>query len=322
MDMVSAFLILMASVVAIGFGANWLIESSVFLAQRYHIPKRVIGATLLSFGTTLPEFAVSLNAALAGSPGLALGNAFGSIIFNTGFILSLVCMLTPIHASFRNLRHQFIFLGLAMLAVLAFAKNDMIAPIEGGALLSLTIAYCWILYRKTDAEDVSDQAGSHSTSGEKAPHPDGNQRALGVQALFFLLGIALVGFGSKFMVSSATTIARGFGVSETIIGLTIVAAGTSMPELVTSVMSVLKGHRDLSLGNILGANILNITWVTAFVAVSSGTGLTTHGIFKDMLVAGAINLYPLIIILFYRRLGWAYGAVGMVGYIIYAASKV
>lgn len=233
---------------------GYFVGSSIAIAEYLRIPRIAIGSTIVSVATTSPEFIVSATASVSGQPGIAIGNAVGSAIMNIGFILSLICMMRPIPVSRREFRiPSLVLLGVAvLLAVLTLHLT--LSRASGVILLVLGLAYL-----------VFDYSRHKRASSRKLPQQlqvivqDPRMQTVGRSVVFFLVGLAMVVGGSRLMVTSAVKIAEALGVRPILIGLTIVALGTSLPELVTAVTSVRKGVTDLSLGNIVGAGILNCT---------------------------------------------------------------
>lgn len=261
-----AWVVLAAAFVVLAKCADLFVDSSVTLAQRLRIPKLVIGIVLVSLATTTPELSVSMLAALRGNPEMALGNAVGSVICNNGVALAL-CAIFSISA-IRVIPHVLLVSGGFLLAVsiLAFvfiAGDYSLSRVEGAVLLALFAGYLFFLYRQHRAGrfqgDLDLERISAHDAGPSFP------RMLGLFALA-LGGIILA---SNFVIVSATTIARSFGIPEAAIALTLVAVGTSIPEIATCVTAARKGQGDLAVGNILGANIMNICWVAGASAVAN-----------------------------------------------------
>ena len=228
-------------------GGDLFVDSSIYIGRVLRIPRFVIGGTLVSVATTIPELAVSALASVQDNPGIALGNALGSCICNIGLIVGTVCVLTPVEVQ----RHDFIrrsaWMVSAAILVVAFTWNGTLAPELAGVLMLLSLAYlCWDLLgiRRARAQSDTDIVTDVSSLGP----------AIG----WFVLGAGLILVGSRLLVESGQSLAVAFGVPSAIIGLSVVAIGTSLPELVTGVSAVRKGVPDLSLGNIIGANVLNL----------------------------------------------------------------
>ena len=240
-------------------GADWFVEGASKIAGKFGIPQIVIGLTIVAMGTSAPEAAVSITAALKGSAEITIGNVVGSNILNILLILGITSVIIPLSVKKNTLNIEIPFV-IAVSAILAFLglKDGSISRLDGILLILMFIAflvYLFILSKKgidTEADDV--------------PELQEGDTVLKMLALIIIGGILIV-WGSDVTVDAATAIARSFGWSERIIGLTIVAFGTSLPELITSVMAGIKGKSDIAVGNIVGSNIFNILFVVGVTAV-------------------------------------------------------
>ena len=239
-------------------GADLFIDSAVWIAARMRISRAVMGATLVSLATTLPEFSVSVFASYTGHAEMSLGNAVGSNIFNIGCILGLALLLGGSRVERgSHLRHCTFMVGAGVLAWV-LSLDGQIARLDGVLLLGVLIFNYIELFwpeRKTVKKSAAD---------ENPELPTGTLRS---NALKFFLGAIAVIIGSRVVLGASVALAKSLGVPEIIIGLTLVAMGTSLPELATAITSTLKGYQELSVGNILGAGLLNICWVTAMSAM-------------------------------------------------------
>jgi cation:H+ antiporter len=239
------------------WGAVKFLDGAVFISRAADIPKVVVGATVVSLATTFPEFAVSFSAAFLGKPLLAVGNAVGSYLCNIGLVVGLSALVGTIAVTRRIFMRQALFaLGAAAaLWATALVLGSVGRPM--GILFILgAVAFLVYNWRLSSAGD---------DPKEEAPKVEKAEWVR--QGLGFLVGAASVGAGSILLVQNGVQIARHAGVSELIIGLTIVAVGTSLPEITLAVASMIKGHMDMSLGNILGANVLNVFWVVGASAI-------------------------------------------------------
>lgn len=238
-------------------GGEYFVGSSVAIANYLRIPRIVIGSTIVSIATTSPEFIVSTTASFSGQPGIAVGNAVGSAILNIGFILSLTCMIRPIPVNRRDFRiPSLVLLGVAVLLTLLTLRLRL-SRASGVVLLVLGLAYLvfdYLRHKRASSRNLVQQL--------EAVVQDPRMQTMKRSVIFFLVGLGMVVVGSRLMVTSAVKIAEALGVRPILIGLTVVALGTSLPELVTAITSVRKGVTDLSLGNIVGAGILNCSVVT------------------------------------------------------------
>jgi len=239
-------------------GGDLFVSSSVAVAHHMHIPNVVIGSTLVSLATTAPELAVSATASFHGQPGLAIGNAVGSAIANIGFILGMLCVLHPIPVRPKDfLIPAFVMLGAGLLMV-ALTWQLSLGRVGGGFLVACGLAYLVVDYLRHRPGE-----GGQMARVEVLEHDIMTlRRAL----LVFSVGAVLVLIGSQLLSRNAVVLAERAGVSPILIGLTLVAFGTSLPELVTAITAARKGVPELSLGNIIGANILNVTLVTGTAA--------------------------------------------------------
>jgi cation:H+ antiporter len=261
-------------VVCIGLlskGADWMIDGVVDLASRTGLPKIVIGATVVSLGTTLPEAFVSVMAAYLGNPGLALGNGVGSIIADTGLIFGLTCVLAavPVNRFILN-RTGWVQVGAATLLVLIAlgalvtadpATEPMLERWVGFLFLGLLAGYLYVTYRWA-------KQGGDAEPGNNDQVLEG-LRSLGVCWLMVIGGLLLVVAGARVLVPSASEIAVRLGVPDDVIAATMVALGTSLPELMTAVAAVRKGHPEITVGNIVGADVLNVLFVIGAAAAAA-----------------------------------------------------
>jgi cation:H+ antiporter len=241
----------LAGLVALVAGAELLVRGAARLAGALGISPLVIGLTVVAFGTSAPEIAVSVGAAASGKVDLAVGNVVGSNIFNVLFILGLSALITPLLVAQQLIRQEVpIMIGISAL-LFALAADGVIGRPESVALACGLIAYTVFLVRQSRAENAAAQA----RSGNDAPRGAG---ARTLDVAFTIAGLALLVLGARWLVDAATAFARWFGVSELVIGLTIVAAGTSLPEVASSVVAALRGERDIAVGNVVGSNVFNI----------------------------------------------------------------
>lgn len=254
---------LAGGLVLLAFGGELVVRGAVGVARRFGVSELMIGLTLVGFGTSSPELAASLSAALSGSPGIAVGNVVGSNISNVLLIFGLVAIIRPIQIDARALQRD----GWVMLAATAIFIGvavvlDEISRITGAIFLAALLGYLVLTFlmerRSTPAAQMY-EAGAKLHDPAPAP--------LWQSASFAIAGLAMLIFGADLLVGGAKTVARAAGLSETIIGLTIVALGTSLPELVTSVMAALKGRSDVAFGGIIGSNIYNILGILGITAL-------------------------------------------------------
>ena len=269
-------------------GGDWFVDSASWFAEATGIPKFVVGATVVSFATTLPELLVSVRAAMNGSAQLAIGNAIGSVTANTTLIMgvSLVAIAGVVSRKEFSLKG-----GLLLGAVVGLTLLSL-----SGALPVWSAFVLWAIFLVFMVSNLIE--GKKSAGAEKAETYD--KKEIPKRILFFLIGTASIVFGAEFLVSSGKTIASGIGISETIIGFTVIALGTSLPELVTTLTAIRKKENSLSVGNIIGANIIDTTLILPLCAVINGKALPVDRVnlifdFPVCITACAIAVVPTII---------------------------
>lgn len=278
------YLTLILAFVLIIVGAMWLTDGSVAVASRFKVPEFVVGLTIVAVGTSMPEFTVSFMSAIAGKGDMAIGNVVGSNTFNTLLILGVCAIFSPLVFTKSNIRRDIpicIAATTALLVVTLF--NQDINRFEGIVLLLGYIAMIIYMIRAEKRDMVVGEIKGETPEAQEQPK---KQMPLWRVPIWILGGLAGLIFGGELFVSSASEIARSWGVSEAIIAITLVAGGTSMPELASSLVSVLKGNASLALGNVLGSNIANILLILG--TCSTVTPLTMGGVtMTDIYVAVA-----------------------------------
>lgn len=278
-------------------GGEFLIRGAVSVANTFKISPMVIGVTLVGFGTSTPELVTSLQAALTGSPGIAIGNVVGSNIANILLILGIAAALAPVAVDPRAFRRDGSVMLAATLACVGVVLMDEIGRIAGGVFVAALIAYLTYTLWSEQQPNPTPAAAVFEAEAEAIPGPE---TGLLVSILLAIGGLVLLIFGARFLVMGAVDIAQMAGVSEVVIGLTVVAIGTSMPELVTSIIAVRKGQGDVALGNVLGSNVFNILGILGITAVVTPMDIPAEIIRLDIWVMLAATLVMLI----FARTGW------------------
>jgi cation:H+ antiporter len=267
--------IIAISLIVLSKGADILVDEAVLLSERWGVPKMIIGATIVSLGTTLPEASVSIMSALNGASGLAMGNAVGSIICDTGLILGIAALISPLPFKKKEIKRQsWLQLGSGFLLVITsfifshganvFIEGSVIPQFRGGVFLVLLLIYIVFTIRlaRTDKDNKDED------SEVKIEEDNGSIVMIIIK---MVIGITLVIISSKILIPSVQETAIRFCIPENIIAATLVAFGTSLPELTTAISATRKGHGDLAIGNIMGADILNVLFVVgASASVTSG----------------------------------------------------
>ena len=253
-------------------GGDWFVDGATGIARRFHLPELLIGATVVSIGTTLPEVMVSATSALSGHGEIAYGNAIGSVICNTALIAAITLAVRPGRIDPKSLRTPaaFFFLAALFYAGIAYTTGYFSRAI-GLILLALFVIYMFTTVRQMTSKPAG--AAPAETAAETEP--------LSRELIRLVVGAILIAIGANLLVDNGTLIAQGLGVPESVIALTFVALGTSLPELVTAITSLVKGHSALSLGNIVGANLFNLVLVSG-ISVT----LAPFSIPQSSLIAG------------------------------------
>lgn len=292
------------------FGGNLLVKNSSRLAQNWGISPLIIGLTIVAFGTSAPELAASLTAALRGSPEIALGNIVGSNIANIALILAITALVYPLRTQAAFLRRELpIMIGAAALLLLLFVDGSL-GRAEGVLLVALLGVYLWLLFRGQETPEIEQEFAQEYSGAPNRPW----QAAFGA-----LLGLGLLVAGAQSLVAGATSLARGFGVPELIIGLTLVAVGTSLPELSTSIIAAMKREPDIALGNIVGSNIFNILFILGTTTALQPISVAFGAIAVDLWVMLGLSVLLLPFLSTGLRLGRREGSVLLLFYVGYVA---
>lgn len=278
-------------------GADWFVDGSSSIASRFGIPQLIIGLTIVAMGTSLPEAFVSITAALKSNAAITIGNVVGSNILNVGIILGITALFRPLHIQNSTIKYEMPFMMFVTLVLILQGINNTISRFDGIILWLFFLGYLYYIFRMT--KNQTEEAEIKKTN-----------------PLFIPLGLICLMIGSNFAVDAATNIAISLGVSQRFIGLTIVALGTSLPELVTSVTAAKKGNADIAIGNIIGSNIFNILFVVGSSALITPVPFEPNFII-DSFVAILIGLVLYICTKKTRVLDKKAGILLLVTYLIY-----
>ena len=255
--MIKPILLFIVGLVCLIKGGDWFVDGASAMARKFHLPELLIGATVVSIGTTLPEVMVSTMSALSGHGEIAYGNAIGSVICNTALIAAITIAVKPGPADPKTLRIPvaFFYIAAAIYCVAAYAMGRFTRTM-GLIMLAVFAAYMVVNVRSMKSGAAAAQ------SDDKEDEPSEEDVPMPKILLLLVLGAALIAVGANLLVENGTLIAQALGVPESVIALTCVALGTSLPELVTAITSLAKGHGALSLGNVIGANVFNLVLVS------------------------------------------------------------
>ncbi len=312
--MILDWLFIVIGLLVLVAGAEALVRGASGIALLVRMTPAVVALTVVAAGTSMPELVVSVRAAVAGNPGLALGNAIGSNFLNIGLVLGLTALVSPLLIKKNTIKFQWPAMMIATLLFYFLARTGEIDRLEGGfmtAALVAFMAYAVFLDRRKVVEVSVDDELQTADFGRK-----GTTAAL-LNILAVVIGIALLAVGADTMVKGAIGVAAGLGVSDTIIGLTVVAVGTSAPELVTSLVAALRGRSDMAVGNIIGSCIFNLLGILGITAIISPLPVAPELINRDMIWLLGITVLLLPMMWTGRKLNRIEGALLFLGFVAY-----
>ncbi len=310
MEVVVQMILLVIGFVLLVKGADWFVEGASRVAERFGIPQLVIGLTIVAMGTSLPEAAVSVSAALKGSAEITIGNILGSNILNVLLILGLTAVITPVAVQKSTIKYEIPYVVVVSAVLMGIGYADgVVGRLDGVILWILFIMYLLYLLKmaKSGADVIEEIPG------------DGKPMPVWKMLVMIVAGAAMIVLGSNLAVDAASGLARIFGMSERLIGLTIVAFGTSLPELVTSVTAAIKGKADIAVGNIVGSNIFNILFVVGTSALITPV-VYAPSFLVDSIAAIAVGIILWLLVFRKQKLNRLGGVILLVcyaGYFVY-----
>ena len=327
------YLLLIAGFIILIKGADLFVDGSVLISEHYGIPSLIIGMTVVAMGTSAPEAAVSITAAVDGSNGIAVGNVLGSNMFNLLVVLGVAAIIKPLPVGRSVLKTELplSMVATALLPLLAldfFTKSGrpVLSRIDGVVFLALFIMFLLLTIRSARKQASEHEQLPEGPAENASVYPnsdpsgkdvqDQKKNRLGKGLALAAVGMAGVVCGGKMVVYSASNIAESFGIDQTLIGLTIVAIGTSLPELVTSVVAALKGETDIAVGNVVGSNIFNILFVLSLSVIVNPITVRFVSLVDSLILLG-VSALALVIFLASRKLNRAWGIIFVLMYAAY-----
>jgi cation:H+ antiporter len=298
------YLSIMAGLVGLFLGGEALVRGSVNIAHKMSISPFVIGLTVVGFGTSTPELLVSVQAALKGVPDIAIGNIVGSNIANVLLIVGVTALVWPIHVAGSTLRRDTTIMILSALALVPLFAMGEIGRVAGLTLVAGLIAYLVWTFLKPRQEASDDEAEAAATPIVHA-------------LLWVALGLVALLFGARFLVDGAVSVAQDFGVSEAFIGLTIVAIGTSLPELATSLIAAFRHQSDIAIGNIVGSNIFNVLGILGVTSIVAPIPVAPRFLTFDLPIMIVVSIVLTGLLLLHQKIGRRTGAVMLLAYCAY-----
>ncbi|MCM1122400.1 MAG: calcium/sodium antiporter [Eubacterium sp.] len=311
MEVVIQLVLLAVGFVLLVKGADWFVEGASSVAEKFGIPQLVIGLTIVAMGTSLPEAAVSVSAALKGSAEITIGNIVGSNIMNVLLILGITSVITPIAVQKSTVKYEIPFVIAMSALLMGIGYSDHVVGRADGVML-WGFMICYLLYLLCMSKKGQGIPGESDDEDER----EEKQMPVWKMLVLIVAGGVMIVVGSDVAVDAATALARIFGMSERLIGLTIVAFGTSLPELVTSATAAIKGKADIAVGNIVGSNIFNILFVVGTSALITPVAYAEN-FFVDSIVCIATAALLWVLVVKKKRLGRAGGACMLVCYAAY-----
>lgn len=318
--MVLSFIFLIVGFVLLVKGADFFVDGSSSIAKFLKIPSIVIGLTIVAFGTSAPEAAVSIIAGINGSNGIAIGNVIGSNMFNLLVVVGISAAIKPISIKDQIISKDYPFMLLATAALLVMSYDVVIGSgtenviTRGEAIILLMFMGIFLYY--TIASALRSRREHIDSDDDEKP-----KYGIAKSIIFTIGGLAGIIIGGQFVVDSAEKIALGFGMSETLVGLTIVAVGTSLPELVTSIVAAKKGESDIAIGNVVGSNIFNLLFVLAASAAITPMSISSQSL-TDLLILTAVTLGTYGFCVTKKRVNRAEGIILASVYVIYLAYAI
>lgn len=306
----TATLLFIAGLVLLTFSGDALVRGAVAIAQRFHVPPLIIGLTIISMGTSAPEFFVSVQAALEGAPGLSVGNAVGSNIANALVVLGLPALIAPLYFTAPGIRRSAMFMLAISIGFAILASDGQISRLDGFLLLAamgIYLAFSVLIASRARQEKIK------AKTGEIIVNPQSLTRAL----TFLFFGFAGLGIGAKLIVEGALSLAAMWGIGETVVGTTIVAFGTTLPEIAATLAASFRREAGVAIGNVIGSNVFNLLGIIGVTAIIVPLPVTPHLLNFDMwvLLASALMFVPLV---FLRKpIGKTIGVILTLGYVSY-----
>jgi len=311
------YFLIIAGFALLLFGGESVVRGSVALAQRLGVSPLIVGLTIVGFGTSLPEMVVSVNAALVGSPGLAVGNVVGSNIANILLILGVAAVIAPIAVHPGAVKRDLLGMSAATLVYVGLGMSGQIVFWQGVLMLIALMSYIGFTVWH---DNKSNDEAAEMHRDEAAEMGEIPLRTVSIAGII-IVGLFAVVVGAKWLVTGATTLATEFGVPEEVIGLTVVAIGTSLPELATSIVAAYRGHSDVCVGNVLGSNLFNLFGITGVTALFAPLPFSDKIVSFDLWILLAATAIIIPFMLTGRRISRPEGIVLLILYVSFIASQ-
>lgn len=310
--MLTTIVLLIIGLIVLIVGGDYLVRGSSSIALRLHLSPLVVGLTIVAFGTSAPELLISIQSALKGSPDLVMGNVVGSNICNLALVLGLTAVINPVKVQINSIRFDWpMTMGASILLYLIVREGSIVA-FEGILFLIIIISYLIFIIQQSRKETKA-----NISAGDKDEIPEMPSKQIWKDLVFIAIGCVGLYFGSEWFVNSAKELALSIGVEERVVGLTVVALGTSLPELVTAAVASYKGQTDLALGNLMGSNIFNILSILGITSIIREIHVHIDILNKDIIWMLMITLMILPLMIMRREIGRVDGFILLLVYVVY-----
>jgi cation:H+ antiporter len=316
--MVTTVVLLIIGLIVLIVGGDYLVRGSSSIALRLHLSPLVVGLTIVSFGTSAPELLISVQSAIKGSPDITMGNVVGSNICNLALVLGLTAVISPVKVQPNSIKIDWPMTMGSSLLLFLVVREGLLSSFEGIIFLVAISIYLFLIIRQSRINIKSQKINSEKSNDI----PDAPSKQIWKDALFIIIGCVALYYGSEWFVTSAKDLAISIGVEERVVGLTVVALGTSLPELVTAAVASYKGETDLALGNLMGSNIFNILSILGITAIIKPVLVNAEILNKDIIWMLLITLLILPLMVVRRVVGRADGIVLLIVYAVYVYTVV
>lgn len=316
--MVTTVVLLIIGLIVLIVGGDYLVRGSSSIALRLHLSPLVVGLTIVSFGTSAPELLISVQSAIKGSPDITMGNVVGSNICNLALVLGLTAVISPVKVQPNSIKIDWPMTMGSSLLLFLVVREGLLSSFEGIIFLVAISIYLFLIIRQSRINIKSQKINSENSDDI----PDAPSKQIWKDVLFIIIGCVALYYGSEWFVTSAKDLAISIGVEERVVGLTVVALGTSLPELVTAAVASYKGETDLALGNLMGSNIFNILSILGITAIIKPVLVNAEILNKDIIWMLLITLLILPLMVVRRVVGRADGIVLLIVYAVYVYTVV
>ena len=309
--MATTIAILVIGLIILIIGGDYLVRGSSSIALRLHLSPLVVGLTIVAFGTSAPELVISVQSALKGSPDIAMGNVIGSNICNLALVLGLTSVISPVKVQSNSIRIDWPMTMGASILLYIMIREGQLVGLEGMIMVTVLLVYLVLIIKQSRKNILASKAE------EDQEIPDAPSKQIWKDLVFILIGCIGLYYGSEWFVGSAKELALSLGVEERVVGLTVVALGTSLPELATEAVASYKGQTDLALGNLMGSNIFNILSILGITSIIKDINVHEIILNKDMIWMLLITLMILPLMVIRREVGRVDGLILLIVYAVY-----